>query len=58
MQINKRQTRHPDNIWKLLEGPLTSPQVKGGPVIPSHNEKHVSKGKLKREVNPYEKKLF
>ena len=47
MQINKRQTRQPDTIRKLLEGPLTGPQAKSGPVIPSHCGGHVSPGKLK-----------
>ena len=46
MQINKRQTRQPDTTGKLLEGPLAGPQVKSGPVIPSHCG-HVSPGKLK-----------
>ena len=47
MQINERQTRQPDTIGKLPEGPLTGPQAKSGPVIPSNREGHVTPGKLK-----------
>ena len=54
MQINKRQTRQPDTIGKLLGRPLTGPQVKSGPVIPSHCGEHVSPGKFKNSV-PTEK---
>ena len=47
MQINNRQTRQPDTIRKLPEGPLADPQAKSGPVIPSNRGGHVTPGKLK-----------
>ena len=47
MQINKRQTRQPNTIGKLLERPFTDPQAKSGPVIPNHCGRHVLQGKLK-----------
>ena len=50
MQINKRQTRQPDTIEKLLGRPHAGPKVKSGPVIPSHCGEHVSPGKLKNPV--------
>ena len=47
MQINNRQTRQPETIGKLLEGPLTGPQAQSGPVFPSNHEVHVAPGKFK-----------
>ena len=51
MQVNNRQTRQPDTIGKLLEGPLTGPQAKSGPVIPSYSGKCVSPRKLKTPMS-------
>ena len=51
MQINERQTRQPDTIRKLLEGPLAGPQAKSGPVIPSYSGKCVSPRKLKTPMS-------
>ncbi|KAM7334215.1 hypothetical protein ACRRTK_007535 [Alexandromys fortis] len=49
MQINNRQTRQPDTIRKLLEGPLAGPQAKSGPVILNTCGGHVSPRKLNPE---------
>ena len=50
MLIDKRPTRQPDTTGKLLGGPLAGPDVKQGPVIPSHCGEHVSPGKLNNPV--------
>ena len=51
MQVNNRQTRQPDTIRKVLEGPLTGPQAKSGPLIPSYSGKCVSPRKLKTPLS-------
>ena len=48
---NKRQKRPPDNTGKFLGGPLTGPNIKQGPVIPSHCGEHVLPGKLDNPVS-------
>ena len=50
MQVNNRQTRQPDTIGKLLEGPLAGPQTKSGPIIPSYNRECVLPRKLNNPI--------
>ena len=47
MQINNRQTRQPDTIRKLLEGPLSSSHAKSVIVVPSNHRGLATPGKLK-----------
>ena len=50
MRVNNRQTRQPDTIGKLLEGPLANPQAKSDPVNPSDSGECVSPRKLKNPM--------